>query len=205
MNSGILKFFSSLIAVAISFGYAGIVFLMILESCAVPISSEIVLGTAGFLSGEGKFNFYLIIIAATAGTLIGSSLLYLIGAKGGRLFLDKYGKYLLISKKDIDRAQKWFLKYGSFAVLIGIMLPVIKTYIGFPPGTTLMSYKKFAVYVVIGSAVYNTVVAYLGLKLGQNINLIMPYFNKLGLAAVIAVFILFAVYIYIHVKRAFDH
>jgi membrane protein DedA with SNARE-associated domain len=176
---------------------------MILESCAVPISSEIVLGTAGFLSGEGKFNFYLIIVAATAGTLIGSSLLYLIGAKGGRIFLERYGKYLLISKKDIDRAQKWFLKYGSFAVLIGIMLPVIKTYIGFPPGTAFMSYKKFAVFIIIGSAIYNTIVVYLGLKLGQNINLIMPYFNKLGLAAVIAVFILFAVYIYIHVKRAF--
>ncbi len=203
MNSGILKFFSSLIAIAISFGYAGIIFLMILESCAVPISSEIVLGTAGFLSGEGKFNFYLIIIAATAGTFIGSSLLYLIGAKGGRIFLEKYGKYLLISKKDIDRVQKWFLKYGSFAVLIGIMLPVIKTYIGFPPGTALMSYKKFAVFIIIGSAIYNTIVVYLGLKLGQDINLIMPYFHKLGLAAVIAVFILFAVYIYIHVKRAF--
>jgi membrane protein DedA with SNARE-associated domain len=176
---------------------------MILESCALPISSEIVLGTAGFLSGEGKFNFYLIIIAATAGTLIGSSLLYLIGAKGGRPFLEKYGKYLLISKKDIDRAHVWFLKYGSFAVLFGIMLPVIKSYIGFPPGTTLMSYKKFAVFIIIGSAIYNTIIVYLGLKLGQNINLIMPYFYKIGLAAVIAVFILFAIYIYTHVKRAF--
>ena len=176
---------------------------MILESCALPVSSEIVLGTAGFLSGQGKFNFYLVILSATAGTLIGSSLLYLIGVKGGRIFLEKYGKYLLISKKDIEKADKWFAKYGSFAVFIGIMLPVIKTYIGFPPGASLMNYKKFAVFVVAGSLIYNTVVVYLGLKLGQNIYLIKPFFHKMGIAMIIIIFILFAVYIYAHVKKAF--
>ena len=203
MNSSLFKYFSSLIALAVSFGYLGIIFLMILESCALPVSSEIVLGTAGFLSGQGKFNFYLVILSATAGTLIGSSLLYLIGAKGGRIFLEKYGKYLLISKKDIEKADKWFAKYGNFAVFIGIMLPVIKTYIGFPPGASLMNYKKFAVFVVAGSLIYNTVVAYLGLKLGQNIYLIKPFFHKVGLAMIIIIFILFFVYLYAHVKKAF--
>ncbi len=203
MNSSLFKYFSSLIALAVSFGYLGIIFLMILESCALPVSSEIVLGTAGFLSGQGKFNFYLVVLSATAGTLIGSSLLYLIGAKGGRIFLEKYGKYLLISKKDIEKADKWFAKYGNFAVFIGIMLPVIKTYIGFPPGASLMNYKKFAVFVVAGSLIYNTVVAYLGLKLGQNIYLIKPFFHKVGLAMIIIIFILFFVYLYAHVKKAF--
>ncbi|MHB1680800.1 MAG: DedA family protein [bacterium] len=203
MNSSLYKYFSSLIALAISFGYSGIIFLMILESCALPVSSEIVLGTAGFLSGQGKFNFYLVVLSATAGTLIGSSLLYLIGAKGGRIFLEKYGKYLLIGKKDIEKADKWFAKYGNFAVFIGIMLPVIKTYIGFPPGASLMNYKKFAVFVVAGSLIYNTVVVYLGLKLGQNIYLIKPFFHKIGLAMIIIIFILFAVYLYAHVKKAF--
>ncbi|MHB1664634.1 MAG: DedA family protein [bacterium] len=194
---------SSLVALAISFGYIGIIFLMILESCALPVSSEIVLGTAGFLSGQGKFNFYLVVLSATAGTLIGSSLLYLIGVKGGRIFLEKYGKYLLISKKDIEKADKWFVKYGSFAVFIGIMLPVIKTYIGFPPGASLMNYKKFAIFVVAGSLIYNTAVVYLGLKLGQNIYLIKPFFHKMGLAMIIIIFILFAIYIYAHIKKAF--
>jgi membrane protein DedA with SNARE-associated domain len=203
MTSNLFKYLSSLVALAISFGYIGIIFLMILESCALPVSSEIVLGTAGFLSGQGKFNFYLVVLSATAGTLIGSSLLYLIGVKGGRIFLEKYGKYLLISKKDIEKADKWFAKYGSFAVFIGIMLPVIKTYIGFPPGASLMNYKKFAVFVIAGSLIYNTVVVYLGLKLGQNIYLIKPFFHKMGLAMIIIIFILFAIYIYAHVKKAF--
>ena len=203
MNSNLFKYFSSLVALAISFGYIGIIFLMILESCALPVSSEIVLGTAGFLSGQGKFNFYLVVLSATAGTLIGSSLLYLIGAKGGRIFLEKYGKYLLISKKDIEKADKWFVKYGNFAVFIGIMLPVIKTYIGFPPGASLMKYKKFAVFVVAGSLIYNVAVVYLGLKLGQNIYLIKPFFHKIGLMMIIIIFILFAVYLYTHVKKAF--
>ena len=183
--------------------YPGIIFLMILESCALPVSSELVLGLSGFLSGEGKINFYLAVLSATLGTFIGASLLYYIGKKGGRRLIEKYGKYFLVSKNELDKAEIWFNKYGSIAVLVGVCLPVIKTYIGFPPGASLMDYKKFSLYIILGSLVYNTAVAYLGLVAGRNINILIPYFSKFGIFLILIVIALIIIYLYRHVKNVF--
>ncbi len=201
LNKGYIGVFFSW-ALAVGLFYPGIIFLMFLESCAIPISSEVVLMVSGFLSGEGKINFYLVVLSATVGTLAGSSLLYYIGKKGGRRIMEKYGKYFLVSKKDLDKAESWFKKYGSITVFIGICLPVIKTYIGFPPGASLMNYKKFAVYIVIGSLIYNTAVAYLGLVVGRNINLFIPYFKKFGIILIAAVIALIVIYLYRHIKES---
>ncbi len=189
-------------ALAAGLFYPGIIFLMFLESCAIPISSEVVLMVSGFLSGEGKINFYLVVLSATLGTLAGSSLLYYIGKKGGRRIIEKYGKYFLVNKKDLEKAEGWFKKYGSITVFIGVCLPVIKTYIGFPPGASLMNYKKFAVYIVFGSLIYNSAVAYLGLVVGRNVNLFIPYFKKFGIILIAAVILLIIIYLYRHIKES---
>lgn len=190
---------------ALSLGYPGIIFLMILESCALPVSSEVVLGFSGFLSGEGKINFYLVVLSATVGTFIGSSLLYYIGKKGGRPLIEKYGRYFLVNKNDLDKATRWFKKYGSFAVFVGICLPVIKTYIGFPPGASLMNYKKFSFYIILGSLIYNTGIAYLGLIVGKNINVILPYFSRFGIVLILIVAVFIIIYLYRHIKLAFKN
>jgi membrane protein DedA with SNARE-associated domain len=202
LNKGYIGLF---ISWSLSLGYPGIIFLMILESCAIPVSSEIVLGFSGFLSGEGKINFYLVVLSATIGTYLGSSILYYIGKKGGRRIIEKYGRYLLISKKDIDKAEIWFNKYGSLAVLVGVCLPVIKTYIGFPPGASLMNYKKFSIYIIIGALIYNTAVAYLGLMLGRNIGVLAPYFKKFGIIIALLVAALIIFYLYRHIREAFKN
>ncbi len=199
LNNG---YIGVLIHWALSLGYPGIIFLMILESCALPVSSEVVLGFSGFLSGEGKINFYLVVLSATVGTFIGSSLLYYIGKKGGRPLIEKYGRYFLINKKDMDKATAWFKKYGSLAVFVGVCLPVIKTYIGFPPGASLMNYKKFSFYIISGSLVYNTGIAYLGLIAGENINVILPYFSKFGTFIILIIAIFITIYLYRHIKSA---
>ncbi len=201
LNKGYIGVFFSW-ALAAGLFYPGIIFLMFLESCAIPVSSEVVLMVSGFLSGEGKINFYLVVLSATVGTLAGSSLLYYIGKKGGRRIIEKYGKYFLVNKKDLDKAESWFKKYGSITVFIGVCLPVIKTYIGFPPGASLMNYKKFAVYIVIGSLIYNAAVAYLGLVVGRNINLFIPYFKKFGIILIAAVIMLIVIYLYRHIKES---
>ncbi len=188
------------LSAALSLGYPGIIFFMALESCALPVPSEAVLGIAGFLSGEGRLNFYLVVLSATIGTIIGSSILYYIGKKGGRLFVQKYGRYIFINKQELGRAERWFEKYGTFAVLIGILMPVIKTYIGFPAGMSLMNYKKFAVSVIIGSTIYNIIVAYMGLILGKNIGVITPYFRNFGLFFFIIFVFLIIFYLYKHVR-----
>jgi membrane protein DedA with SNARE-associated domain len=201
LNKGYIGVFFSW-ALAAGLFYPGIIFLMFLESCAIPISSELVLMVSGFLSGEGKINFYLVVLSATVGTLAGSSLLYYIGKKGGRRIIEKYGKYFLVNKKDLEKAEGWFKKYGSITVFIGICLPVIKTYIGFPPGASLMNYKKFAVYIVLGSLIYNGAVAYLGLVVGRNINLFIPYFKKFGIIIIAAIILLIIIYLYRHIKES---
>ena len=201
LNKGYIGLFLSW---ALSLGYPGIIFLMVLESCALPVPSELVLGVSGFLSGEGKINFYLVVLSATLGTLIGSSILYYIGMKGGRALVAKYGKYFLVNKKEMDRAEEWFEKYGGLAVFIGMCLPVIKTYIGFPPGASLMDYKKFAVYAVLGSTAYNVLVAYAGLEAGKNIGIISEYFHKFGIVAVLAGAVLVAIYFFKHIKGLFE-
>ncbi|MCL6120341.1 MAG: DedA family protein [Deltaproteobacteria bacterium] len=201
LNKGYIGVFFSW-ALAAGLFYPGIIFLMFLESCAIPVSSEVVLMVSGFLSGEGKINFYLVVLSATVGTLAGSSLLYYIGKKGGRRIIEKYGKYFLVNKKDLEKAEVWFKKYGSITVFIGVCLPVIKTYIGFPPGASLMNYKKFAVYIVIGSLIYNAAVAYLGLVVGRNINLFIPYFKKFGIILIAAVIMLIVIYLYRHIKES---
>ncbi|HEC24671.1 MAG TPA: DedA family protein [bacterium] len=189
---------------AISLGYPGIIFLMILESCALPVPSEAVLGVSGFLSGEGKLNFYLVVLSATVGTYIGSSLLYLIGKKGGRPLIEKYGRYFLINKKDMDKATVWFKKYGGLAVFIGVCLPVVKTYIGFPPGASFMNYKKFSLYVILGSLLYNTLVVYLGLEAGKNIGIISGYLHKFGIIVALIFIALGAIYFYKHIRVLFE-
>lgn len=201
LNKGYVGLF---FAWALSLGYPGIIFLMVLESCALPVPSEIVLGVSGFLSGEGKLNFYLVVLSATVGTFIGSSLLYYIGKKGGRPLIEKYGRYFLVNKKDLDKATKWFEKYGGLAVFIGICLPVVKTYIGFPPGASFMNYKKFSVYVILGSLIYNALVAYVGLAVGKNLGAISGYFHKFGMAVALIIAVLIIIYFYKHVKVLFE-
>ena len=204
LNKGYIGVFISW-ALSMGLMYPGIIFLMILESCALPVSSELVLGLSGFLSGEGKINFYLAVLSATLGTFIGASLLYYIGKKGGRRLIEKYGKYFLVSKKELDKAEIWFNKYGSIAVLVGVCLPVIKTYIGFPPGASLMNYKKFSIFIILGSLIYNTAVAYLGLVVGRNIGVFIPYFRKFGIILILAVSALIIIYFYKHIKAAFKN
>lgn len=148
-------------------------------------------------------NFYIVVLSATIGTFIGSSILYYIGMKGGRPFVAKYGKYFLVNKKEIDGVEAWFKKYGGLAVFIGMCLPVIKTYIGFPPGASLMEYKKFAIYSVLGSALYNAAVAFIGLEAGRNISVISGYFHKFAIAMVLITAIFLAVYFYKHIKVLF--
>ena len=115
-------------------GYAGIFLLMLLESCGLPIPSEIIMPFSGFLVADGKLLFWLIVLFGTLGNLAGSCLAYVIGKYGGRALIEKYGKYILISHHDLNLTDKWFNRYGDWAVFFGRLLPVIRTYISFPAG-----------------------------------------------------------------------
>ena len=148
-------------------GYAGIVALMGIESACIPLPSEIIMPFAGYLVYLQRFN---LVWAATAGALgcnLGSVVAYWIGAKGGRPLVERYGRWVLMSHHDLDRMTYFFNKYGAITVLLGRLLPVVRTFIAFPAGVAKMPQLRFHIYTFVGSWPWCFALAYIGMKLGE--------------------------------------
>ncbi|MCX6808873.1 MAG: DedA family protein, partial [Candidatus Berkelbacteria bacterium] len=152
MSVVILDFLANIVISAINFlGYGGIFLMMFLESCGIPMPSEVIMPFSGSLVVAGHLSFWSIVIVGALGNLAGSWLAYWIGYRGGRPLIEKYGKYILISKHDLDLADNWFKKYGDWAVFFGRLLPVIRTYISFPAGISKMNFKRFSAFTLLGA------------------------------------------------------
>ena len=148
-------------------GYLGIAALMAIESACIPLPSEIIMPFAGYLVSTGQFNLYLAATAGAIGCNIGSVVAYEVGKHGGRPFVERYGKYLLIGPDEIDKADRFFERFSPAAVLIGRLLPVIRTFIAFPAGVSRMRYVPFHVYTFIGSWPFCFALTWLGMTLGE--------------------------------------
>jgi membrane protein DedA with SNARE-associated domain len=184
------------------FGYFGIFFLMVLESCGIPMPSEVIMPFSGFLVVDGKMLLWVIVLAGTFGNLAGSWLAYWIGYKGGRPLIEKYGKYILISKHDLDLADRWFSKYGEWAVFFGRLLPVVRTYISFPAGIAKMNLKTFSIYTFMGALPWTALFAWLGVKMGANWELIREKLHNFDLTILILVILAVTLYVWRHVKHS---
>jgi membrane protein DedA with SNARE-associated domain len=150
-----------------SLGYPGIVVLMGIESACVPLPSEIIMPFAGFLVYAGRFSSLAMV--ATLGALgcnLGSVLAYEVGAYGGRPLIERFGKYILMSRHDLDVSDRFFQKYGSITVFIGRLLPVVRTFIALPAGIARMPRGKFHLYTFAGSWPWCYALAYCGFTLG---------------------------------------
>ncbi len=191
------ELFSNIITEFIlSVGYIGIFLWMVLDSMPIPvISGEVIMPFAGYLTFLGNLNFVLVVIVGSLGSLIGSLVTYFIGLKGGRPFLKKYGKYFLMSEKDIRFAESIFTKYGHEIVLVSRMIPLIRTFISFPAGIVEMNFKKFVIYTLIGSLIWNSFLTYLGFSLGSEWQTIISFFNQFDIPIIIILIILFFYYI----------
>lgn len=182
MVSAILSWLSSIIISVISTtGYAGVFFLMALESACIPIPSEVIMPFSGFLVWEGRFEFLPVVLWGALGNLVGSIIAYGVGLWGGRRLIAKYGKYVLISGHDLDLADNWFAKYGQAAVLVSRMLPVVRTFISLPAGIARMPFKKFCFYTLLGCLPWSFVLTYAGLIAGENWDFLKVYFHKFDL------------------------
>jgi membrane protein DedA with SNARE-associated domain len=148
-------------------GYLGVALLMAIESACIPLPSEIIMTFAGYLVATGHLNLWLVATAGAIGCNLGSIIAYEAGKRGGRPIVERWGKYLLIDKHDLDRADVFFAKHGSMAVLIGRLLPVIRTFIAFPAGVARMPLGKFHFYTFIGSWPWCFMLAWVGMKLGN--------------------------------------
>ena len=183
----IVEFVSNLIIYLISaFGYQGVFVAMALESACVPLPSEIIMPFSGFVVSEGEMTLLGITLAGALGNLFGSVAAYYIGLKGGRPFLERNGRYILISKKKLDLADEWFERYGERAVLISRVLPVLRTYISLPAGIAEMDFKKFAFFTFAGSLPWCLALGYLGVVLGPKWDSFKGWFHVLDAIIVIA-------------------
>lgn len=151
---------------------------MALESACIPVPSEIIMPFSGFLVAEGKFLMWQVVLWGTLGNLVGSAIAYFIGYYGGRPLVEKYGKYIFVSRRDLILADKWFLKYGQSAVFFGRLLPAIRTFISLPAGIAHMDFKKFCFYTFVGSLIWAYALAYAGVVMGENWQRLKVYFEK---------------------------
>ncbi len=172
-------------------GYAGVVALMALESAGIPLPSEVIMPFSGYLALIGRFTLFGAALAGAVGCLLGSLAAYAVSAVGGRPLLERYGRYVLISRHDLALADRWFSHWGGATVFIGRLLPGVRTYISFPAGVAGVGLWRFSLYTFTGSLIWCYFLAWIGLRLGAQWASIRRAFE--GFELVIAVVVVAAV------------
>ena len=161
------KLIALLMGLSVGGKYAVMFALMAIQSACIPIPSEVIMPFAGAALAHGQAQLILLATLASLASNIGSIPAYWVGAKGGRPMVERYGSWLLLSRRDLDRVDHFFVKYGSIAVLIGRMLPIVRTFIAFPAGVAKMNQVRFHIYTFVGSWPWCYALAYIGWRLGD--------------------------------------
>jgi membrane protein DedA with SNARE-associated domain len=169
-------------------GYSGIVLLMAIESACIPLPSELIMPFAGYLVFTGNLNLWLVATFGALGCNLGSLVAYEIGCYGGRPLVEKYGRWILLTHRELNWADRFFARWGYLAVFIARLLPVIRTFIALPAGIARMPRGRFHIYTFLGSWPWCLGLAWLGMKLGQNWRELGKYFHQFD--AVIGVILL---------------
>ena len=164
------KLVSFLIGLIASGGYAAVIILMAIQSACIPIPSEVIMPLAGYALAHSQVQLILLATVASLASNLGSIPAYWVGAWGGRPMVERYGSWLLLSRRDLDRVDHFFARYGSITVLIGRMLPIVRTFIAFPAGVAKMNQTRFHIYTFIGSWPWCYALAYIGMRLGASWN-----------------------------------
>ncbi len=188
-----------IVAVISATGYGGVVVLMALESACIPLPSEIIMPFSGYLVSTGRLNLVLVATAGALGCNIGSTIAYLIGARGGRAAVLKWGRYVLFGADELDRLGRFFDMFGSGAVFIGRLLPVVRTFISLPAGLAEMPFARFQIYTFVGSWPWCFVLAYVGMLLGREWDsnpIFHAYFSRFQWAIVTIILVGFGAYAY---------
>ncbi len=186
-----------------SLGYFGIVIMMGIESACIPLPSEIIMPFGGYLvySHPDKYSVWMMGVAGALGCVWGSAVAYWAGKYGGRPFIEKYGKYILVRHKDLDKADAWFARYGDAAVFFSRLLPVVRTFISFPAGIAQVPFGRFILYTFVGSFPWCLGLAYAGMLLGEKWDTeLKKYFHGADAIIGVVLVVLIVLYVYHHVK-----
>jgi membrane protein DedA with SNARE-associated domain len=199
---GITEFLSQYITAFIDqTGYISVFVLMLMESMVLPVPSEAVMPFAGFLIAESKFTFAMVIAISTAGSIVGSLLSYGIGRWGGKPFIGRFGKYLLLDQNDLAATERFFGKYGEATIFICRFIPVVRHLISIPAGTGKMNIVKFSVYTIIGAGMWNAFLTVCGFHLRKNWESVMHYSRYIDIAVLLLLVLGAAYFIKKHLKR----
>jgi membrane protein DedA with SNARE-associated domain len=186
-------------------GYVGVMVAMTIESAMIPLPSELILPYAGFLVSDltqiepltkGPWNYWIVVVVATIGNTIGSLIAYAIGAWGGRPFLERYGKYLLIRQHEIELADRFFQRYGNATAFFSRLLPIVRTFISFPAGVARMPLIPFIVYSTAGAFLWSMLLVFAGQQLGARWVDIRHALEPFDLAIAVAVVALFVIFLW---------
>src|SRR6266481_3646232 len=203
MIAPIIEILSGFIVATISaMGYSGVILLMAIESACIPLPSEIIMPFSGYLVSTGQLNLWAVGVAGAVGCVLGSLVAYWVGMYGGRPVIEKYGRYVLLSRHDLDIADRWFANHGEAIVFVSRLLPAIRTFIAFPAGVARMNLKRFIIYTFAGSLPWCLGLAYIGQKLGEQWNkddTLKTLFHRFDFLIGIAAVILIAWWIWRHV------
>lgn len=183
-------------------GYPGVFLLIMLESTLVPVPSTLLFPFAGYMASQGVFNLYVLLVINSVAALTGSLIGYWVGAAGGKPLLLKYGKYLLIRRRDIEKTETWFANHGKATIFVARLLPVIRHIISLPAGVARMPLRAFITQTFLGSTLWGSFLILLGYYLGGNWETVAAKIKRfdlvIGITIVVAVM---AIAIRIYVKR----
>jgi membrane protein DedA with SNARE-associated domain len=164
------KIIAILVGLIVSGGYTSVVLLMAIQSACIPIPSEVIMPLAGYALAHTQLDLIVLATVASLASNLGSIPAYWVGARGGRPMVERYGSFMLLSRRDLDLVDRFFDRYGSITVLIGRMLPIVRTFIAFPAGVAKMNQLRFHIYTFVGSWPWCYALAYAGMKLGATWN-----------------------------------
>jgi len=199
----ILSYF--IVATISTLGYGGVVLLMAVESACIPLPSEIIMPFSGYLVYKGQFNLWGVGLAGAAGCVVGSWVAYYVGLYGGRPFIERYGRYVLMSRHDLDLADRWFARYGEAIVFFSRLLPVVRTFIAFPAGVSRMNMTRFTIYTFLGSLPWCLGLAYVGQVLGEQWDkneALKSWFHRFDFLIGVAILLGAAWWVWRHLKHS---
>lgn len=199
---GITEFLAEYITAFINqTGYITVFIGMTMESMVFPVPSEAIMPFAGFLVAENKFSFAGVIGFSTLGSIIGSMASYFMGRYGGKPFVNRFGKYLLLDQSELDATERFFNRFGTWTIFISRFIPVIRHLISIPAGVANMGIPRFLVLTIIGAGLWNSFLTMCGYYLRQNWQLVMKYSKIVDIVVIIILVILVALFIYRHLKK----
>jgi len=196
-----LLFSSSFIS---SGGYLAIFVLCVAQSCCIPTSSELTLGFAGALAATGRFNLAAVIAVGTAGETVGAYIAWFVGRTGGRGIVERYGRFILITHTDLDRAEAWYGRHERSGVFVGRLLPVIRSFVALIAGVAEVPLIPFGIFTLLGSAIWLGTMAGIGYGVGSNYHKVTNLFSDAGYVLGVVAVILIAL-AFVHRLRSYRH